>query len=313
MRFSNELKHYGIPGMKWGVRRFQNSDGTLTTAGKARYGKNKVTRDKLINELNEGISRIDMRKIDKGHASRRYPDLPMVDMSDYSGNHGYKALKELPSVKALIKSAKSSIDSGEYETGMRLANRVLEDLGNVPVAATRDPKYSYDGFVTYSQLLQNVFNDVDDYYETKPARDLKKNSTNESDRRLADVPPGELQNQIEEEFGDFYTGKGKSALFNKINDEYSASRDKLQKQMENAEKKYDEKHPETHSDDPDVWLSALDAKLKDPEFVSLRKKVDQDYDKYMNKLVEGALKTLGYDATPEAIKYIRETQIMGWD
>lgn len=35
----NELYHYGIQGMRWGVRRFQNSDGTLTDAGKKRYNK----------------------------------------------------------------------------------------------------------------------------------------------------------------------------------------------------------------------------------------------------------------------------------
>ena len=35
----NYLAHHGIPGMKWGVRRYQNEDGTLTDAGKARYAK----------------------------------------------------------------------------------------------------------------------------------------------------------------------------------------------------------------------------------------------------------------------------------
>lgn len=32
------LEHHGIRGQKWGIRRFQNTDGTLTAQGKSRYG-----------------------------------------------------------------------------------------------------------------------------------------------------------------------------------------------------------------------------------------------------------------------------------
>lgn len=43
--YSNELYHHGIKGQKWGVRRFQNPDGTLTAAGKIRYG---IKSDKKV-------------------------------------------------------------------------------------------------------------------------------------------------------------------------------------------------------------------------------------------------------------------------
>lgn len=34
---NEELYHHGIKGMRWGVRRYQNADGSYTSAGKARY------------------------------------------------------------------------------------------------------------------------------------------------------------------------------------------------------------------------------------------------------------------------------------
>lgn len=46
------LYHHGIKGQKWGVRRFQNKDGSLTPAGKERYGVKTGTRVSSINDMN---------------------------------------------------------------------------------------------------------------------------------------------------------------------------------------------------------------------------------------------------------------------
>lgn len=65
-RISNdELYHHGIEGQKWGVRRFQNEDGTLTPEGKRRYGSNK----KLLSNYYYGAGSKVLKQKDKGQIS----------------------------------------------------------------------------------------------------------------------------------------------------------------------------------------------------------------------------------------------------
>lgn len=54
---SNYLIHHGIIGQRWGIRRFQNPDGSLTEAGKKRY--------EVQNESNKALKRMNLDKAKK--------------------------------------------------------------------------------------------------------------------------------------------------------------------------------------------------------------------------------------------------------
>ena len=74
---NNELNHHGIKGQKWGVRRFQNKDGSLTLAGRKRQKQNndgpthedhskshsiKSVKSMSDKELRDRINRLNMER-----------------------------------------------------------------------------------------------------------------------------------------------------------------------------------------------------------------------------------------------------------
>lgn len=51
MYYNKQIWHWGVKGMKWGVRRYQNADGSLTDAGKKRYDRDVAANKKKDNKL----------------------------------------------------------------------------------------------------------------------------------------------------------------------------------------------------------------------------------------------------------------------
>lgn len=58
----NELYHHGIKGQKWGRRRFQNSDGSLTAEGKKRYAKQDLSPEEKKKFVQENATENAYRK-----------------------------------------------------------------------------------------------------------------------------------------------------------------------------------------------------------------------------------------------------------
>lgn len=70
---SNELYHWGIKGMKWGVRRYQNKDGTYTPAGeKRRRSLGQVIHDHKVNKKRKAaLEKARAAKVEKKEAEAK--------------------------------------------------------------------------------------------------------------------------------------------------------------------------------------------------------------------------------------------------
>ncbi len=75
MEYTNELYHHGIKGMRWGVRRFQKKDGSLTAAGKKRY-YDTPELNKQKSEMDAAKSAYKSSKSAFNRASSRYQNAP---------------------------------------------------------------------------------------------------------------------------------------------------------------------------------------------------------------------------------------------
>lgn len=75
--YSNELQHHGILGQKWGVRRYQNKDGTLTAKGKARQLK-VMSKERL--QKKDKKDAIDMLR-DQAIVGNKYAEKYMKDIA----------------------------------------------------------------------------------------------------------------------------------------------------------------------------------------------------------------------------------------
>jgi len=113
---SDYLMHFGIKGQKWGVRRFQNPDGTLTAAGKERYGSEKEQK-RLASEITKGktnlskspqvrhavanledavIEEIEQRKRLDSEIDKFYNDKKLLE--EYTEKSANRILKDSPNI-----------------------------------------------------------------------------------------------------------------------------------------------------------------------------------------------------------------------
>ena len=120
----NELYHHGILGQKWGIRRYQNPDGTLTTEGKKRYRIN--SSGKIVK-----LTRKERKLLAQKQAAAAAKKKPLREkaVSDMTDRELQKYITRMANERTALqlKADISRLNPKQVSMGEKLVKKALND------------------------------------------------------------------------------------------------------------------------------------------------------------------------------------------
>ena len=161
---SYELQHHGILGMKWGVRRYQNSDGSLTSAGLKRYRDSESEYNKIKSLQKTKIDTTKYSKKDVKDYKRKVSLLKKASKQQLEEDYDHLA-KDKYADKGMKK-----YDKGARITGNSERDRFISELPTIAYTVSyliedKNPKLS-KAFSTSGTVLIGALM-IDKYMRSK--------------------------------------------------------------------------------------------------------------------------------------------------
>lgn len=143
-----ELYHYGVLGMKWGVRRYQNPDGSLTAAGKHRYGS--VGDRKL--------TKAEKRAIKSGNKRIRDDAKNLIRSSRESDSY-YLMASDAKRKLDKARNKYSENQSSKNRAKLDAAKERYDTLSKERIKKRYENERAFDRYYKYSKDLINKYGD----------------------------------------------------------------------------------------------------------------------------------------------------------